>query len=466
MSVIIKQSSVPLEMAPKLETALTVKSIPPQRFGNSPKDFVAQQFQSQSQKIIHAFDGYKVGNKTYICLPFSFYYHHLAEKFPREALPNHPQKRMRFQGDLLPRQQEIREEALEILSRTGSLLLCLHTGFGKTIFTLYLASRIGLKVLVLCHRAIIIQQWIESAAKYLPSLSSATLSMTDVNKGETYANADILVANVLLIPKISRDILTQFGCVIVDEVHTICTEQFSKALFSLVPSYLIGLSATPFRSDGMDRLLELYIGPEMITRKMTRKFNAYRFPTQFTPEVEETFDGKMNWNAVLESQALSRQRNVLICKLVWYFASKRTILVLVKRTDHATELKRMLLSLRIDVDCFMGGAKQANYNCRVLIATYSKGGVGFDHPKLDMLITGADVEENFMQYLGRVFRRDDQVPIYVDLRDNLPVMARHAQTRLKICKDVGGTVLDFARVFHSFSLYTSWINTIDFDASV
>ena len=471
MSVILKLDNIPTAFVQKLDAYLEVRSTPPQRFPQT----VAERMRTQAtyqltQKLVRAYDVFDVasasshegggtgGTTRYVCLPFSFYYHHCSS-IPRIKLPTHTQRQIPFVGQLLPRQSAIEAEAIEILNRSGSVLLCLHTGFGKTIFTLYLLSRIGMKALVLCHRAIIIQQWLESAARYLPTLKCEVLSTADVKRtgADTYADADILVANALLIPKCPRKLYAQFGCVIIDEVHTICTEQFSKALFQLTPSYLIGLSATPFRSDGMDRLLELYIGPEMIIRKMTRYFNAYKLDTGFEPEVEETFDGKLNWNAVLESQSTSVERNLLLVKLVWYFVSRRTILVLVKRKEHARELKEKLLTLNIDVDCFMGGTKNVNYDCRVLIATYSKGGVGFDHPKLDMLIAGADVEENFMQYLGRVFRRDDQLPIYIDLRDNMTVMTKHSQTRLRICKEVGGVVRDFHKTFRSFTSLTEWI---------
>ena len=88
-----------------------------------------------------------------------------------------------------------------------------------------------------------------------------------------------------------------------------------------------------------------------------------------------------------------------------------------------------------------------------MIATYSKGGVGFDHPKLDMLITAADVEESFMQYLGRVFRRDDVTPVYIDLVDQNSTMVKHAGTRKQICEEVGGVVRDFHKWFPDFEVY-------------
>lgn len=92
----------------------------------------------------------------------------------------------------------------------------------------------------------------------------------------------------------------------------------------------------------------------------------------------------------------------------------------------------------------------ANYDCRILIATFSKGGVGFDHPKLDMLIAGGDVKSQFMQYIGRIFRRDDVSAIYIDLVDKMKSIENHSASRCKICKEIGGIVKNFEKCFPNF----------------
>lgn len=447
MSVIVPLASIVSnkDLTSSITADLTVKSVVDSRslYGQ--------------QTTIQAFDVFQDGSKEFACLPLGYFYHHLETRVPKLNFGKlHTTKTFAFQGQLLERQVEIEQEALDILQTNKSILLCLHTGFGKTIFTLYLLSRLGMRSIVLCHRSIIMQQWVDSVHKYLPQCKVELLSLPKYKKhGDTlYDDVDVLVTNVVNVPKLPRSMYKRFGCVVVDEVHTVCTSQFSKALFYLTPSYLIGLSATPFRSDGMDRLLELYLGPFLIHRPMQRFFNAYKLDTNFVPKIEQTVNGDLNWNSVLMSQAKDLQRNHLICRLAWYF-DKRNILILVKRKDHALLLKKMLVQLGEDADCFINIDKTVNYSCRVLIATYSKGGVGFDHPKLDMLITGADVEENFMQYLGRIFRRDDVLPIYVDLRDKMPIMLKHSSSRLKICKEVGASVLEFDKVFKCFEEYTS-----------
>ncbi len=420
------------------------------------KDLYVEQ-KTQQKGAFNITQSYRQGQKSVECfdsdgifgyIPFSYTFHHLNTFW---TLPNCKDISLKFEGKLLDRQKEIREETFEILNRTHSVLLCLHTGFGKTIYTLYLASKIGKKTLVLCHRKIIMDQWVASIKKYLPNTTVEQL------KSNVNPTSDIVICNVLTIAKMPRSTYKEYGLVIIDEVHTICTEQFSKSLTMLCPDYLIGLSATPFRTDGMDRILELYIGPEIITRKMWRLFNFYRVHTGFVPDVKRQVDGTLDWNSVLESQATSSERNTLIVNLVRFFCN-RVILVLVKRKDHAITLKNELIEKGVDTDVFFGTAKTANYKCRVLIATYSKGGVGFDHPELDMLITAADVEENFMQYLGRIFRKDNTTPIYLDLIDKLSTISRHSTTRNNICREIGGTMYDFNKVFPDFNLFSDMIN--------
>ena len=97
------------------------------------------------------------------------------------------------------------------------------------------------------------------------------------------------------------------------------------------------------------------------------------------------------------------------------------------------------------VTSFTGSKQKYNCDSRILIATISKAGVGFDHPKMDTLILASDVEEYFIQYLGRVFRREDVHPIIFDLVDNFNSLKRHYYTRKKVYESSGGEIKNFTR---------------------
>lgn len=444
MSVIVPISSLTPTVIKKLDKDLHVKSI-------------VQPLKTQgTSKLVEAFDTFSEGK--YATIPFNYYYHHLENI---ERIPNEEFKpiSLKFEGNLLPRQKEVKDECIEILNRTGSVVLSLHTGFGKTVMAIYLASKIKLQTVIICHRKIIMDQWIQSINKYIPTATVRVLGekMKRGYKGPEEQDVDFLICNVINIPKKDRNYFKNFGLVVIDEIHTICTESFSRGLLYLFPDYIIGLSATPFRSDGMDRLIEIFCGPEIIYRKLYRPFNAYKIKTGFKPKTELNVSGTLDWNSVLEDQAINKDRNNLIANLCRYFI-KRNILVLVKRKEHAEILKNMLLQYGEDVDMFTGDSKECNYNCRILVATYSIAGCGFDMVKLDLLIGAADVLENFTQYIGRIFRRDDVSAIYIDLVDEMSTIKKHSLERLKICKELGAEVKDFEKSFKDFFKMISYLN--------
>ncbi len=418
-----------------------------------------------SLKTVEAFDTFSENSINYACVPLSYFYHHLSSL--NFVQPSPSSIDINFNGNLLTRQKEVRDEILEILNRTKSVVLSLHTGFGKTVMALYLASKIKLKTIILCHRKIIVDQWISSIKKYIPDATYSILGETPTKKARKEdpnlliddEDPDFIIANVINVPKKSKDFYKDIGLIIVDEIHTVCTNSFSKSLLYIFPKYLIGLSATPFRTDGMDRIIELFCGPEIVYRKLSKPFNIYKLNTDYKPDSKLNITGKLDWNSVLEGQATDVSRNELIVNLCRYFLN-RNILVLVKRKEHALKLMSILKQYGEEVDVFMDTQRTFNYDCRILIATYSKGGVGFDHPKLDMLISGADVEEGFQQYIGRIFRRDDVSPIYIDLIDNMSTIKKHSVTRLKICKELGGIVKDFEKIFPDFDKLIKILNKI------
>ena len=49
-----------------------------------------------------------------------------------------------FTGTLRPEQKVVKEEAIEILNKTGSVIISAYTGFGKTL------SSINLACLIIC----------------------------------------------------------------------------------------------------------------------------------------------------------------------------------------------------------------------------------------------------------------------------------------------------------------------------
>jgi len=229
---------------------------------------------------------------------------------------------------------------------------------------------------------------------------------------------------------------------IVHNCHMIVAETLSKCLQYVSPRYLIGLSATPYRPDGLDSLLEFYFGKNKIVRKLHRDHTVYKVSTGFKPPVEKTMQGRINWGSILDAQATNQDRNDLIIKIIQKF-NDRNFLVLVKRVEQGKYLSDKLEQLGENVTDLIGSNQEFNTEARILIGTCQKVGTGFDHSKLDTLLLATDLEEYFVQYLGRIFRTRDNHPIVFDLVDKNPILNKHFNTRRSVYQEHGGTVKEF-----------------------
>jgi superfamily II DNA or RNA helicase len=138
----------------------------------------------------------------------------------------------------------------------------------------------------------------------------------------------------------------------------------------------------------------------------------------------------------------------MIVQIIKYFRT-RNILVLCKLVEQSKYLLNTLKENNENVDMFISTQKKFNHDSRILISTFSKTGVGFDHPKLDMLIIASDVEEGIEQYVGRIFRRQDVTPIIIDILDDFRPLYNHYLSRRKLYIETGAEITDYEKIFPS-----------------
>lgn len=344
---------------------------------------------------------------------------------------------------LRPYQKLVEKEVDEIMDDFHSILLSLHCGWGKSYFAILYALKLGYQALVTVYRVSHLKQWKDSIDAVNPELKVQILqSKTKKKEGMDFY--------LILGENMAHRSYTEFssvGTFIVDECHMFCTPSMSKSFLRIQPSHCLALSATPFRTDQLDQILQLHFGFSIIRRKLYRPFNIYKYETKIKPLTRETERGNLDWSYVIDYQASHEERNRNIVKICQFFKN-RTIMILTKRVElHGKILLEMLQQAGESVDLFAGTTQTYDANARILVATYSKAGVGFDNPKLDMLIVAGDVEQMFEQYLGRVFRRMDTVPIIVDIVDKFHVFEKHFQTRMLTYLQSGGEIKSFTKSF-------------------
>lgn len=341
-----------------------------------------------------------------------------------------------FTGTLRDEQKVVRTEALDVLNRQQSVIISTHVGFGKSILATYFASKIQLKTLIIVNRLVLIQQWVQVLQQFI---AAPKIHLIKVHKIIDW-DCDFFIVNAINLPKIGY--MPEIGLVLVDEIHLIVSKVLSTCFQYLTPQYMIGLSATPYRNDGLDVLLDLYFGTARIDRQLKREHCVYRIQTKFTPTVQKMANGKVDWNHILNQQATDESRNDMIVQII--HSNTFHFLVLCKRVEQIKLLEGKLRRIGIVAECLYGDKQPSSDPPQgpkiVLIGTIQKLGTGFDAPYLNALIVASDLEAYFIQYLGRVFRKREVVPVVFDLVDNNSILKKHFKTREQTYLKHGGVI--------------------------
>jgi superfamily II DNA or RNA helicase len=351
-----------------------------------------------------------------------------------EPMPHHPvQNRFEFIGTLREEQKVVRNEVLDCLNQTRSVIVSTHVGFGKSILATYFAYKIQMKTLIVVNRLVLINQWVDVLKQFIRDPKICIIKPTKIVDWD----CDFFIVNAVNLPKLGY--MPEIGVVIVDELHLIVSKVLSTSFQYLTPSYFIGLSATPYRNDGLDILIDLYFGKNRINRELERAHHVFKINTGFVPVINKQVNGKVDWNDILNQQAMDSNRNELIIQIIT--SNPYNFLVLCKRVDQIRLLERKLKETGIDAIGLYGDKQPEKLNPTaqiVLIGTIQKVGTGFDAPYLNALIVAADLEAYFIQYLGRVFRKRDTIPKIFDLVDNYSILKKHYKTREQTYLKHGG----------------------------
>jgi len=333
-----------------------------------------------------------------------------------------------FNGTLRKDQKTIVSMILNEINEKGAAVLNSATGSGKTSMALNMISVFKKKTLIVVHKEFLMNQWKERIEQFLPDASVGIIQQKLVE-----VDNDICIAMIHSLSMKTYDpkIFDQFGFVIFDEVHHICSRTFSNVMFKVSCSRLLGLSATPIRKDGLSILLNYFLNKILTKDKIETDID--KTTVRFLDAVYEkeivikTFMSKgksvPNISDLVTKICADKLRNKLIIdetvKLI--NNSTRNIIILSDRVLQCQYINDELRKLDIDSSLYIGSMKQEelDYSCisRVLVATYALASEGFDLPKLDTLIM-ASGRTDIAQTVGRITRRrNENSPLIIDIID-------------------------------------------------
>jgi len=416
----------------------------------------------------------------YIRLPFGML-DTLMEKCSETGLAyeiqDHREKgrpiRVSFKGELRDYQDLPTRQLLSY--ETG--VLHAATAFGKTPVAAYLIAQRKVSTLILIHSDMI-DHWVEELHKFLqideplPKYKTKTgrektrddvIGTLSAGSNKMTGIVDVAMVGTIVNDKKYGDLLSGYGMVIVDECHHAASATDQKVLKRVRSKYLYGLSASDKRSDSLEKIIYMLLGP--VRSKYTSKelAESQSFDHLVCPRftsVVWTRGEEGNLHQFYELVRDSSVRNQMIVEDVQQCVEKgRTPVILTRFKDHARQLYDALLSSADHVYLVYGDNKPAENEALikemnqvpaneslVLIATGQKIGEGFNFPRLNTLmlaspVSGIQVLEQYVGRLNRNYEGKENVIVYDYVDSHIPMFDNMYRKRLRGYGKLGYSVL-------------------------
>ncbi len=160
-------------------------------------------------------------------------------------------------GDPRAELRPYQQEALEMWIKAGMRgVIGLPTGSGKTLIAIHALSRLKVSTLILVPTIDLLNQWTD--------LLQSQLSVPHRSLG-TYGGGSRMIAPITVMTYDSAvnaapRIKSRFGFLVADECHHAVSPSYRRALEMLTSPYRMGLTATPWRPDGLHAHYPVILG--------------------------------------------------------------------------------------------------------------------------------------------------------------------------------------------------------------
>jgi len=370
-------------------------------------------------------------DKKYLYLPKHFGIERYGQVPSLRDVPETPEVHWTFAGSIRPAQLPVVNSFLFPEPHDG--IISLHTGGGKTVCALYIASRLRLPTLVIIHNSFLRDQWIDRVKAFLPNarIGRVQADVCDV------ADKDIVIVmlQTLSMKELNVDLFKPIGLVIVDECHHIASEVFVQALPKVTSKYMLGLSATPDRKDKLMYAIHWFLGPllyksetgDSVDTKVNVEVYEYQNDDPVFNEIVTSSQGMVSVPIMVNKLTACEDRTAWLCRIIEdVMDTDRQMLVLSDRVQHCEDLLAGLTPELKEKACILSTAVKADVRteyCKtkaILIATYSMCREGFDVPTLNTLLM-ATPRPDIDQIVGRILRVEKKGrvvhPLIVDIVD-------------------------------------------------
>ncbi len=353
---------------------------------------------------------------------------------PKKIILSECEKRnsgMRFEGGLRDYQEKIVDKFISTTSIMGGGLLEVDTGLGKTVIGINIASRLRVKTLIIVHKDFLLNQWVERIEQFMPDAKIGRIQGPVVD----IEDKDIVIAMLQSLSMKHYDLSTfdSFGFTIIDEVHHLGAEVFSQALQKVVTKYVLGLSATMERKDGLTKVFKMFMGDIVHTEKRDtssavvniRVYNYENSDEEFM-EMKYDYRGNPLYSTMIGKLVKCDDRSEYLLDIlesVYLEYPSLQVMVL----SHTKSLLKYLYEgikkrniVNGDVGYYVGGMKALDLkdseSRKLILGTYAMASEGLDIKSLSGLVM-ATPKSDVIQTVGRILRTTDGDKVIVDVVD-------------------------------------------------
>ena len=326
----------------------------------------------------------------------------------------------------------------------------------NTVIALNIASLLQVKTLIIVHKGFLLNQWKERIEQFTDS----PIGIIQQNKVDIDGKHFVIgMLQSIAKEKYDSDIFADFGLVIFDEAHHAPSKYFSRALPLINCKKTLALSATPKRSDKLEKVLHWYFGPiiyqynlEENKTVLTRIYKYNLIHEKFV-EKKQRFTGEVNRPGTITNLITIGRRNRFIIDLVEELLTEegRKFIILSERVEHLELLKKRLDDRNLCTSGFyIGGMKQKKLDetsqCQIIFGTFQMASEALDIKGLNTLIMATPRRE-IEQTIGRITRDPNSKirPIVIDVLDNLESFIRQGYYRRNFYRKNGYQIM-FAEV--------------------
>ncbi len=371
----------------------------------------------------------------------------------RLAIPHGDDIALHFHGSLRPIQTPVVAAYMAAVSgpHGGGGLLELPCAFGKTVLSLNIIAQVAKKTLVIVNKEFLLNQWIERIGQFLPTAKVGRIQGPEID----VEGKDIVLGMLQSISMKDYDarVFQSFGLTIIDEVHHISSEVFSRALFKIVSKYMLGLSATMDRKDGTTYVFKQFLGDVVFKGDREEGHHVEVRAIQYVSRcpvfnlVETDFRGNPKYSTMIVKLCEHTDRSDFIVRVVRDLLGEQPraqIMVLAHNRSLLTYLHDAIERAGFaTVGYYVGGMKEAALKAseskQVVLATYAMAAEALDIKTLSTLVM-VTPKTDIVQSVGRILREKHDKPLVVDIVDKHDVFQNQWAKRRRYYKKCDYTI--------------------------